>query len=105
MLMVNSKDIEGVQALMTELGCPEETSLDQLRTQSLLAARDTWKQTVSNLSKLLRKQWPFLEHLIVEKTRRKSSVIKSEDESINSSQSTPKKDLDQVEEEGDDIIN
>ncbi len=44
----------------------------------MIHPRESFKQIASRLAKALLKQWPFLEHLIVEKVRRKSSAIKSD---------------------------
>jgi hypothetical protein len=53
-------------------------TLEGLRIQSLISPRESFKQTTSKVAKQLLKQWPYLEHLIVEKARRKSSNIKSD---------------------------
>lgn len=53
--------------------------MEQLSMKSQIHPREQFKQTASKLAKSLLKHWPFLEHLIVEKIRRKSSAYKSSD--------------------------
>jgi hypothetical protein len=52
--------------------------MEQLRIKSLLLPRESFKQTASKVAKALVKHWPFMESLIVEKTRRRSSAMKSD---------------------------
>jgi hypothetical protein len=55
--------------------------MEQLRIKSLLHPRESFKQMASKVAKALVKHWPFLESLIVEKTRRRSSAMKSDQSS------------------------
>jgi len=59
--------------------------MDQLRFKSLLHPRESFKQAASKVAKALVKHWPFLESLIVEKTRRRSSAMKSDQSSDENS--------------------
>ncbi len=52
--------------------------MEQLRIKSLLHPRESFKYMACKLAKQLAKQWPFLEVLIYEKIRRKSSAVKSD---------------------------
>lgn len=74
-------DTEGIEKLLVTLGQPEGTTLEQLRIKSMLHPRESFKQTTSKVAKALVKHWPFLESLIVEKTRRRSSAMKSDQSS------------------------
>jgi len=47
----------------------------------MLHPRESFKQTTSKVAKALVKHWPFLESLIVEKQRRRSSAMKSDQSS------------------------
>ncbi len=55
--------------------------MEQLRVGSLINPRESFKQTASKLAKSLIKIYPFMEPLIVEKVRRRSSAMKSSDSS------------------------
>ena len=72
-LRIHPMDSAGIEALLHTLGCEEGTTLEQLRIKSMLHPRESFKQTASKVAKVLVKQWPFLESLIVEKVRRRSS--------------------------------
>jgi len=53
-----------------------------------LNARESFKQTASNLAKLLKKYWPVLSHLVVEKSRKRTgSGVSSMDGSQKNSPS------------------
>lgn len=71
-------DNEGFENLLRNLGCPEGTTVEQLRIKSMLQPRESFKQVASKVAKVHIKQWPFLESLIVEKVRRRSSAMKSD---------------------------
>lgn len=47
----------------------------------MLHPRESFKQIASKIAKTHIKQWPFLESLIVEKVRRRSSAMKSDQSS------------------------
>lgn len=55
--------------------------MESLRFKSLLHPRESFKQAASKVAVALVKHWPFLESLIVEKTRRRSSAMKSDQSS------------------------
>jgi hypothetical protein len=71
-------DNEGFEQYLRELGCPEGTTAESLRIKSMLHPRESFKQIASKLAKALIKHWPFMESLIVEKIRRRSSAMKSD---------------------------
>ncbi len=73
--------MEGLEKLLVDLGQPEGTTLEQLRIKSMIHPRESFKQTTSKVAKALVKHWPFLESLIVEKIRRRSSAMKSDQSS------------------------
>lgn len=84
-LRIHHEDEAELNKLLESLGCPIGTTYEQLRIQSMLYPRESFKQTVSKVAKALVKQWTFLEPLIVEKVRRKSSAMKSDQSSEDSS--------------------
>jgi len=77
-LRLHPLDHEGFEHLLRDLGCPEGTTAEQLRIKSMLHPRESFKQIASKIAKTHIKQWPFLESLIVEKVRRRSSAMKSD---------------------------
>ena len=77
-LRIHPLDNEGFENLLKDLGCPEGTTVEQLRIKSMLQPRESFKQVASKVAKVHIKQWPFLESLIVEKVRRRSSAMKSD---------------------------
>lgn len=80
-LRINPLDTEGFEELLHNLGCEAGTTMEQLRIKSLLHPRESFKQAASKVAKALVKHWPFLEGLIVEKPRRRSSAMKSDQSS------------------------
>ena len=80
-LRLHPKDNEGFEKLLHSLGCEEGTTMENLRIKSLLHPRESFKQAASKVAKVLLKHWPFLSSLIVEKTRRRSSAMKSDNSS------------------------
>jgi len=84
-LRIHPLDNENLEKLLQELGCDEGTTLENLRIKSLLHPRESFKQAASKVAKALVKHWPFLESLIVEKARRRSSAMKSDNSSDESS--------------------
>lgn len=79
LLQINQADTAGINKLLEELGDKPGLTLSQLEMMSQLNVRESFKQTASNLAKVLRKQWPGLSHLIQEKSRRKSSNVSGND--------------------------
>ena len=72
-LQINSDDTESFDKYLQELSGDPLTSLSQIETEALLNPRPSFKQTASNLAKLLQKQWSNLSHLIFEKPRKGSN--------------------------------
>ena len=79
-LQTNPNDNAAFQQVLEDFGAPEEkNTYDKLAQDSLLYPRYSFRVTISNLSKLIKKQWgKIVEPLIFEKPRRKSSAAKSE---------------------------
>lgn len=70
-LQLCPEDITGFNNLLSELS-HRETSLSQLETEAFIHIRESFKQTASNLAKLLKNYWPFLSGLICEKSRKRT---------------------------------
>ena len=91
-LQNNPKDDVAFQELMESYGQPEELdSYEKLAKAALEHPRYSFRVTISNLSKLLRKTWgKIVEDLIFEKPRRKSSAqSKNSDGHSDGSATTP----------------
>lgn len=79
-LKANPNDEAAFQKIVEEYGAVEgKNTYQSLAQDSLLYPRYSFRMTISNLSKLIKKQWgKIVEQLIFEKPRRKSSNTKSE---------------------------
>lgn len=70
-LQLTSGDQEGFDNLIANLSDTPGLTLSQLEMGSMMNVREQFKQTASNLAKLLKKQWPFLADLICEKSKKR----------------------------------
>ena len=79
-LKANPNDDGAFQKIVEEYGAVDgKNTYQSLAQDSLLYPRYSFRVTISNLSKLIKKQWgSVVESLIFEKPRRKSSNTKSE---------------------------
>lgn len=85
MLKANPNDEAAFQKIVEEYGAVEgKNTYQSLAQDSLLYPRYSFRVTISNLSKLIKKWWgKIVEPLIFEKPRRKSSNTKSEKSSTS----------------------
>lgn len=79
-LKTDPNDEAAFKTILNDCGAPEgKDTYQSLAEDSLLYPRYSFRVTISNLSKLIKKQWgKIVEPLIFEKPRRKSSNAKSE---------------------------
>lgn len=82
-LQINSEDTEAFDKYLQDLSGDSTTCLSKLRSEAMENPRPSFKQTASNLAKLLQKTWRDLSHLILEKQRKSSQ--KSSNSKSNSS--------------------
>jgi len=75
-LKLNPKDDEGFNEVLGELGAPEDrNTYEKLGQYAMNNPRYSFRCTISNIAKLIKKQWgKVVEDLIFEKPRRKSSA-------------------------------
>ena len=81
-LQSDPRDTESFNNLLTDLGAAGET-YDSLTTKAMEYPRYSFRVMMSNLSKLVKKQWPFVEELIFEKPRRKSTAQSKKSKETN----------------------
>ena len=75
-LKTNPKDTDAFNAILEDLGAPEDkNTYEKLAQYAILHPRYSFRVTISNIAKLIKKQWgKIVEDLIFEKPRRKSSA-------------------------------